>query len=229
MNNLLSYGWILTQPLWVIYLKIIKKCIIERKVRLSYLSRLEGRNRLGNSSKFIESTLGYASYFGEQCYFYNTQIGKYSCIGPRVKTVIGRHPTSEFVSVHPAFYSLKNTCKLSYVKRNKFREFDCCEGTDRAVIIGNDVWIGSDVLIMEGVRIGDGAIVGAGSIVLHDVLPYSIVAGTPARHIRNRFSPEIIAELLEDKWWLKDDEWIKKHAELFSDVRLLLGKMKCEK
>lgn len=56
----------------------------------------------------------------------------------------------------------------------------------RNVRIGNDVWIGARVIILPGVTIGDGAVIGAGSIVTHDVNPYTIVAGNPARVIRRR-------------------------------------------
>ena len=59
--------------------------------------------------------------------------------------------------------------------------------------IGDDVWIGARCIIMAGVTIGNGAIVGAGSVVTHDVLPYQIVAGTPAKFIRNRFTEEQIS------------------------------------
>lgn len=68
-------------------------------------------------------------------------------------------------------------------------------------IIGNDVWIGRRATIMPGVRIGDGAIIAAEAVVVKDVEPYTIVGGNPAKEIRKRFSPEIIQELLEIKWW----------------------------
>lgn len=45
--------------------------------------------------------------------------------------------------------------------------------------------IGSNATILCGVTIGEGAIVGAGSIVTHDVPPYTIVAGNPARRLRS--------------------------------------------
>ena len=54
------------------------------------------------------------------------------------------------------------------------------------VIIENDVWIGRNAIIMPGVRIAKGSVVGAGSVVTHDVPPYSIVGGVPARIISNR-------------------------------------------
>lgn len=55
-----------------------------------------------------------------------------------------------------------------------------------AVTIGSDAWIGAGAIVLAGVTIGDGAIVGAGAVVTHDVAPYAIVAGVPARVIGER-------------------------------------------
>lgn len=52
------------------------------------------------------------------------------------------------------------------------------------VVIGNNVWIGSSVTIVPGVTIGDGAIVAAGAVVTKDVPPNTVVAGVPARVLR---------------------------------------------
>lgn len=60
----------------------------------------------------------------------------------------------------------------------------------KVTIFEADAWVGERVTIMEGVRIGAGAVVGSASTVLKDVLPYTIVAGTPARYIRERFNSE---------------------------------------
>jgi acetyltransferase-like isoleucine patch superfamily enzyme len=54
------------------------------------------------------------------------------------------------------------------------------------IIIGNDVWIGANSTITDGITIGDGAVIGANSAVTHDVASFDIVAGVPARIIRNR-------------------------------------------
>ena len=69
------------------------------------------------------------------------------------------------------------------------------------IVIGNDVWIGYDAVIMAGVTIGDGAIIGTRAVVVKDVEPYSIVGGIPAKEIRKRFSPDIIARLRKLQWW----------------------------
>ena len=69
------------------------------------------------------------------------------------------------------------------------------------IVIGNDVWIGYDAVIMAGVTIGDGAIIGTRAVVVKDGEPYSIVGGIPAKEIRKRFSPDIIARLRKLQWW----------------------------
>jgi acetyltransferase-like isoleucine patch superfamily enzyme len=55
---------------------------------------------------------------------------------------------------------------------------------ERPVVILDDAWVGARAIIMPGCTIGKGAIVGAGSVVTSDVAPYTIVAGNPARLIR---------------------------------------------
>jgi maltose O-acetyltransferase len=56
-----------------------------------------------------------------------------------------------------------------------------------SLTIGNDVWIAERVTILSNVKsIGDGAVVGACSVVTHDVPPYAVVAGNPARIIKYR-------------------------------------------
>jgi carbonic anhydrase/acetyltransferase-like protein (isoleucine patch superfamily) len=75
---------------------------------------------------------------------------------------------------------------------------------------------------MEGVTIGDGAIVAAGSLVTKDVEAYAVYGGIPARRIRDRFSREEIEFLLDLKWWRKSEEWIRHHACLFRDIKVLM-------
>jgi len=52
------------------------------------------------------------------------------------------------------------------------------------VVIGDNVWIGANVMIMKGVHIGAGSIIAGGSIVTKDVPPDCIVAGNPAKIVK---------------------------------------------
>ncbi|MFG6192477.1 acyltransferase [Nonomuraea sp. JJY05] len=58
--------------------------------------------------------------------------------------------------------------------------------TSKGIRIGDDVWVGSNVVVLDGVTIGDHAVVGAGAVVTKDVPAWAMVAGNPARRIRDR-------------------------------------------
>ena len=183
--------------------------------------QFEGNNSVGDNTYLSGTSLGYGSFVGFGCEFSNCKIGKYCSIGSNIRVVSATHPVKGFISTHPAFFS--DTYRFHYVKASKFKEhltnsdgFECS--------IGNDVWIGDNVLILGGCRIGDGAIIGMGSVVLHDVPPYTIVAGVPAKEIRKRFPEETIASLLRFNWWNKPVDWIKENAEEFSDVEFFINK-----
>ena len=54
----------------------------------------------------------------------------------------------------------------------------------RDIIIEDDVWIGFGATVLKGVTIGKGAIIGAKSVVTHDVEPFTVVAGNPAKVVK---------------------------------------------
>jgi acetyltransferase-like isoleucine patch superfamily enzyme len=58
--------------------------------------------------------------------------------------------------------------------------------TARGITVGDDVWIGSNVIVLDGVTIGAHSIVGAGAVVTKDVEEWAVVAGNPARKLRDR-------------------------------------------
>ncbi len=72
------------------------------------------------------------------------------------------------------------------IERDQYIMDQAWDTNKNKVIIEDDVWIGSHAQIMPGVVIGKGAVIAAGSTVTKDVEPYSIVAGTPAKHMRYR-------------------------------------------
>ena len=59
-----------------------------------------------------------------------------------------------------------------------------CAAPSRPIRLHDNVWIGFDVCVLPGVTIGEGSIVGARSVVTADVPAYTVVAGNPARVIR---------------------------------------------
>ncbi len=61
---------------------------------------------------------------------------------------------------------------------------------ERPVRINDDAWIAAGAMVLRGVTVGKAAIVGAGAVVTHDVPPFAIVAGNPARVIRYVTSAE---------------------------------------
>lgn len=95
-------------------------------------------------------------------------------------------------------------------------------------VIGNDVWIGQNATILPGVQVGDGAVIGLGSVVGHDVEPYTIVAGNPAKPIRKRFDNETIDLLLRLQWWNKDIDEIQRLIPLLTsgDIEYLKTTLK---
>jgi maltose O-acetyltransferase len=54
----------------------------------------------------------------------------------------------------------------------------------KPVILEHGVFVGVNATILPGVTLGECSFVAAGAVVTHDVLPYSVVAGAPAKEIR---------------------------------------------
>jgi len=66
-----------------------------------------------------------------------------------------------------------------------FGERSAGKGYSKSIIVRNGAWIGMGAIVLPGVTIGEKAVVGAGSVVTKDVSPCTIVAGNPARKIRD--------------------------------------------
>ncbi|MEO6715094.1 MAG: acyltransferase [Mycobacteriales bacterium] len=83
--------------------------------------------------------------------------------------------------------SIGDNCAISWDVLITDTDYHQLGGGDPAapVVIGDHVWIGARAMVLKGVTIGDGAVVAAGSIVTRDVEPGALVAGNPARQLRD--------------------------------------------
>jgi acetyltransferase-like isoleucine patch superfamily enzyme len=62
--------------------------------------------------------------------------------------------------------------------------------TSAGVVLREDVWVGTHAVIVDGVEIGAHCVVAAGAVVTKSFPPYSIIAGNPARVIRDRLATD---------------------------------------
>lgn len=211
-------------------LKFLKKAIIKIRSRILSINQvignvsvgkktivnecvINGDVSIGNNSKIIRCTIKgnvsigrFTSIVGPNTFLYsqvnNIIIGNFCSIARNVSVQENNHNADNITT----YYMGKNFFKESW-KSDHNSKGD--------IVIGNDVWIGSGAMILSGVNIGDGAIIGANAVVTNAVPAYAIVAGTPAKVIKYRFSPEIITRLLDLKWWDWSDDKIKENKTLF--------------
>lgn len=156
--------------------------------------------------------LGPYSYFERHAEAAHADIGAFCSIAANTRINALEHPV-ERVSSHKLTYRPNEYFRFLPVDQ-EFRQ----RRKDRPVTIGHDVWIGHGAVVMPGVVIGTGAVVGANSVVTRDVNPYEIVAGAPARIIRQRFDPAVAQALLELAWW----DWpVEKLFEAIPDMQAL--------
>lgn len=177
---------------------------------------------IGANGYLYNTTIGNFTYLAFNVSIMNTVIGKFCSIAQGVCICIGRHPSSTFVSTHPAFFSPHAQCGVTFATESHFKEMG-------NTTIGNDVWIGANAIIMDDITVGDGAIIGAGAIVTKNVPPYAIVAGNPAKLLRYRFEQNEIDFLLKYQWWQKDPLWIKDNYKRFHDIKLFMASADTDK
>jgi phosphonate metabolism protein (transferase hexapeptide repeat family) len=159
-----------------------------------------------------EVAVGDFSYFERHAEAIYTGIGKFCSIAANTRINALEHPI-ERMTQH----------KVSYRPNEYFRwlgvEADFKARRQRKrVRIGHDVWVGHGAVILPGVRIGNGAVIGANAVVTHNVDAYEIMAGVPARRLRQRFLPEISERIEALAWW----DWpVAKLADAIPDMQAL--------
>lgn len=136
-------------------------------------------------------------------------IGRFCSIAPNVVIGVSSHPAYALTSSNyfywNAWSNISSSDEYDRVQSwhylDEYQQRHAQASFAGMITIGNDVWIGQGAYVMNNITIGDGAIIGTGAVVTHDVEPYTIVAGVPARPIKKRFTDDIIERLMKIRWW----------------------------
>lgn len=163
------------------YLRAGKNLVLEDYVEIVALSKQGitcgdnvtiGAYAMVKPSNYYGGSVGEGLVIGD-----NSNIGPYSYVGCSGLVTIGRNvimgPRVSLFAENHRFDDVETAIRDQGVIRDP-------------IVIQDDCWIASGVSILAGVTIGQGAVVASGSIVTHDVPPYSVVAGVPARVLRSR-------------------------------------------
>jgi len=175
---------------------------------------------LAERVSFKDATLGDYSYVERHAEVIYAKIGKFCAIASDARINALNHPMDR-VSQHKITYR-PNEYFLGKKLDARFRE----ERMLKKVTVGHDVWIGHGAIILPGITVGHGAVIAAGAVVSKDVAPYDIVAGVPARVLRQRFAPQMCDRIVALAWW----DWPHDRlADAVEDMALLSAEAFVEK
>lgn len=164
---------------------------------------------IGADSRLSNVALGDYSYCDRWCDIANARIGRFSNIAAGARIGATDHPMDR-ASQHHFLYRSDDYWDDAARDEDWF-----ARRRSRLAHIGHDTWIGAMAMVKPEVTVGAGAVVAAGAVVTKDVAPYWIVAGVPARPLRQRM-PERVAEgLIALAWWDWDHETLRARLEDF--------------
>lgn len=167
---------------------------------------------VGAATTLASSNFGDYSYVASHANIINSRIGKFASIAAMTRINPGNHPMERAAQSHFTYRA-----SWYFAGEPDEAEFFAWRSA-QPVTIGHDVWIGHGAIVLAGVTVADGAVIAAGAVVSHDVAPYTIVGGVPARPIRRRFLPTVSERLQALGWWDWDHD--RLHAAL-PDFKLL--------
>lgn len=202
---MLAIGWVptpvgigLRSVLYRLILKMDGTAAIEKNVRLRFANHI----RLGHGSYIDENVYIHACpggvvigrntlvMHGAILHVYNFRnlphagikigddslIGEYTVIRGQGGVTIGNRvytsPMTQLIAVNHVF-------------SDPDRPFIDQGITAQGIVIEDDVWLGANAVVTDGVRVGKGAVVAASAVVTRDVPPHTVVAGIPARVVKD--------------------------------------------
>lgn len=175
-------------------------------------SRLGAYTEVGARTNLLEATLGGYSYVVNDSDIAYASIGKFTSIAAMTRINPGNHPMQRASQAHFTYRA-----SAYFDDASDEADFFAWQ-RDHHVTIGHDVWIGHGAIVLPGRTIGTGAVIGAGSVVTQDVPYYAIVAGNPARLIRERFAHSVAERMIALAWW----DWSHERLHLaLADFRAL--------
>lgn len=158
---------------------------------------------IGEGTRLRNTTFGDYSYTDRHCDIANASVGKFVNIASCVRIGATDHPLDR-ASLHHFMY------RSSYFWPDEADDAAFFARRDaRRTVIGHDTWLGHACMIKPDVTVGHGAVVAAGAIVTRDVAPYTVVAGNPARWLRDRQPAKIAQRLIALAWWDWDHERLR--------------------
>ena len=167
-------------------------------------SALGAYTEVGARTQLLEVELADYSYVVNDSQLAYTTIGKFCSIAAMTRINPGNHPMHRASQSHFTYRA-----SAYFPGEADDADFFAWRRSHR-VSIGNDVWVGHAAIILPGRSVGDGAVVAAGAVVTKDVAPYAIVAGNPARVIRQRFPDAVAERLVRLAWWNWSHEQLRQ-------------------
>ena len=187
-----------------------------RRYTMKCITRLEGGYFFSKSLRYILNRYhrievgmySYGACLQPGIFPEGTIVGNYTSIAVPLFIFRRNHPV-DFISTHPFFYN--RFCKI--IDNDRIDQI-----CDNPLEIGHDVWIGANTTILPNCKkIGNGSVVGANSVLTKNVEPFTIVAGNPAKKLKDRFPEHIKEAIVKSEWWDKSIVEISKYIDLFTN------------
>lgn len=164
---------------------------------------------VGQGARLLNVDLGDYSYCDRYADIANAKVGKFANIASFSRVGPTDHPM-EKASLHHFLYR-----SASYWDDAEDDPAFFAHRTSRIANIGHDTWIGHGAIVRPEITVGTGAVVAAGAVVTHDVAPYMVVAGIPARPLKQRYTRDVAERMQSLAWWDWDHQALRKSLDDF--------------